>query len=98
MLKFHKGSMGMHAHFLLWLFLSTLVSSVFLVALRVVALHYFTTSQSLLFNTDFWQVLLTGLRFDIAIVMRLFLPIYLLSILVIPLPHTIGRAVLRLGH
>jgi len=98
MLKFHKGSMGMHAHFLLWLFLSTLVSAVFLVALRVVALHYFTSSQSLLFNTDFWQVLLTGLRFDIAIVMRLFLPIYLLSILAIPLPHTIGRTVLRLGH
>lgn len=90
--------MGMHAHFLLWLFLSTLVSAVFLVGLRVVALHYFTSIQSLFFNTDFWQVLLTGLRFDIAIVMRLFLPIYLLSILAIPLPHTIGRAVLQLGH
>jgi|TARA_B110000908_G_scaffold65466_1_gene79356 phosphoglycerol transferase MdoB-like AlkP superfamily enzyme len=98
MLKLYKGSMDMHAHFLLWLFLSTLVSAVFLLGLRVVALHYFTSIQSLFFNTDFWQVLLTGMRFDIAIVMRLFLPIYLLSILAIPLPHTIGRAVLRLGH
>ena len=98
MLKLYKGSMGMHAHFLLWLFLSTVVSAIFLIALRVVALHYFTPTQSLLFNTDFWQVLLTGLRFDIAIVLRLFLPVYLLSLLAIPLPHTIGRIVLRLGH
>jgi len=98
MLKSHKRSMGMYAHFLLWLLLSTLVSSIFLVVLRIAALYYFNSGQSLLFNADFWQVLLTGFRFDIATVLRAFLPIYLLSLLTVPFPHTIGQVVLRLGQ
>ena len=89
MFKFRKASAGMHANLLLWLSLSILVSLVFLLALRVGFLHYSTsnTSPSLLFNNDFWQALFTGLRFDIAILLRAFLPIYLLSLLAIPFPQ-----------
>ena len=100
MFKFRKASAGMHANLLLWLSLSILVSLVFLLALRVGFLHYSisNTSPLLMLNNDFWQALFTGLRFDIAILLRAFLPIYLLSLLAIPFPQIIGKSILRVGY
>ena len=100
MFKFRKASAGMHANLLLWLSLSILVSLVFLLALRVGFLHYSisNTSPLLMLNNDFWQALFTGLRFDIAILLRAFLPIYLLSLLTMPFPQIIGKSILRVGY
>jgi phosphoglycerol transferase MdoB-like AlkP superfamily enzyme len=97
--KLQNRSAGMHANLLLWLCLSIFVCVVFLLALRVGFLHYSISSfsPSLLFIDDFWQVLFTGLRFDIAIVMRAFLPVYLLSLLALPFPHIVGKIILRIG-
>tara|TARA_B100000768_G_C11265685_1_gene370967 strand:+ start:1451 stop:1711 length:261 start_codon:yes stop_codon:yes gene_type:complete len=71
-----------------------------LVTLRAGALFYFLPDQykPLGLNQDFWKVLWTGLRFDVATIIRVFIPIYLLSIVAILLPRSVGLAVFNLGR
>ena len=98
MLKLHKNSLGVHAQLIMWLFLSIVVNVIFLALLRIATAYYFMPDEPLISRHDFWQMLLTGLRFDVAIFIRAFVPVYLLSLLAIPLSRSVGKAVLSLGH
>ena len=95
-----KLSVRPHLNVLCSMFLIIIVCSIMLVTLRAGALFYFLPGQykPLGLNQDFWKVLWTGLRFDVATIIRVFIPIYLLSIVAILLPRPVGLAVFNLGR
>lgn len=87
-----------YAKQVVWLVLLTGIITALLACVRTYSLLYFNLGfYEVVANADFWAVLWQGLRFDVATVIRLFLPVYLLSLMALLLPRRVGLWLTTIG-
>ena len=86
-----------YAKKVLWLLLLTCCVSALVACVRLFSLVYFNEGFWVAKDANFWLVLWQGLRFDVATVIRLFFPVYLLSMIAIVLPQRIGQWLVSMG-
>ena len=97
-MHFNNTSFGIlpYVKQVVWITLVTAIVVLAVVCVRLFSLVHFNADINIV-NADFWRVLWQGLRFDVATSIRLFLPVYLLSLLAVLLPAFMGRCALWLG-
>jgi hypothetical protein len=97
-MHFNNTSFGIlpYVKQVVWLTLVTAIVALAVVCVRLFSLVHFNADINIV-NADFWRVLWQGFRFDVATSIRLFLPVYLLSLLAVLLPAFMGRYALWLG-
>lgn len=79
-----------------WLLVLTLYVCVHMLVIRVTTIVLFNDDPDIIIS-DFWKVLLQGARFDVATVLRLYFPIYLLSLVALFFPKVVSRWLFTIG-